>query len=264
MTNDTDKLEDEASNLMVRLFDNQEISITMVQWAAANTDNPKKSTDIRAAKEFSKYHSPKINRVESTHQLIFGVCVCLGTNSHGPWINHDHTQQVMVADGLTINISNAKSTSGDVVNAGTIFCKNPTYTQRVFYLMALQRIIPETTPFFDIGIMQTTSTGQNIPHIIVRCGTNHVETLTEIWMAAKTALRSLMGNKCIHSMLQEEITNTYTTHQAYVQSIQRLPLHPNIVNIDRLRKENTRQMDVQMNARLVSGWRHLAPQKDIP
>ena len=264
ITNDKNKWEDAAAQLMERLFDNPDTAVTMVQWAASNTSNPKKIHDIRAAKDFSKYHSPKVTKLGSSHHVIFGVRVCLGINSPGPWINHEHTQQVMVADGLTINISNAKSTSGDVVNAGTIFFKHPMYTQRVFYLMALRRGLPETTPFFDLGVMQTTPSGQAIPHIVVRCGTNHVETLTEIlseYLDGGTNSTALfMGNKLLQSMSQEEATNIYNTHQAYVQSIQRLPLHPFIVNIDRLRKEHL--PDGQTTERSARDWAASLRNKD--
>jgi hypothetical protein len=256
MMDDTHKRENEMSKLMERLFDNPDISVTMVQWVASNTNNPKTITDIRAANEFSKYHSPKITQIESSQHLIFGVRVCLGLNSPGPWINHEHTSRVMREDGLTINISNAKSTSGDVVNAGTIFFKHPSYTQRAFYLMALRRSLPETTPFFDLGVMQTTPTGQAIPHIVVRCGTNHIEILTEILSESldggvnSTAL--FIGNKLLQSMSQEETANIYMTHHDYVKSIQRLPLHPNIMNIDRTRKEHMADGKVS-NARLENG-----------
>ena len=76
--------------------------------------------------------------------------------------------------------------------------------------MALRRALPPSTPFFDPGVMKTTPHRKAAPHIIVRCGANHVDTLTDILSEYldgrenNTAL--FMGIKALRSMSQEEET----------------------------------------------------------
>jgi hypothetical protein len=68
---------------------------------------------------------------------------------------------------------------------------------------------------------------------------NHVDTLTDILSeyldggSSTTAL--FMGRKLLMSMSHEELGQIYETHQLYVKSLQRLPLYPAVINIDRIR-----------------------------
>ena len=107
--------------------------------------------------------------------------------------------------------------------------------------MALRRNLPSATPFFDVCTMRNTPQGNKVPHLIVRCGTNHVDTLTDIlseYLDGGTNTTALfMGRKLLMSMSHEESEQIYETHQLYVQSIQRLPLYPGVINIDRIRTE---------------------------
>jgi hypothetical protein len=46
-----------------------------------------------------------------------------------------------------------------------------------------------------------------------------------------------IGTKVMQSMTQEAMEALFDTHQKYVNAIQRLPLSPQVVNIDRIREE---------------------------
>jgi hypothetical protein len=240
---DTDLWDREVTVFLLELFSKtySSQSITFIPWGSKNTHNPVKIEDIAQDDSLHKYRSPKISTLDSTKQYIFGIRVCLGTASPGKWITDQTTKTIMQHYNLQIHISNAKSDSGDVITAGTIFFKHPGYTQRTFYLMSLRRTLPPSTPYFDLGVMKTTSQGQNIPHIVVRCGANHVDTLTEILSdyldGGKNNTALYMGHKVLRNMSQEEASDIYELHQQYVTSIQRLSLHPMVVNIDRIRKE---------------------------
>lgn len=254
MSEDPALWEQEAMNFLVQLFGhNHDTQPTLIPWTAPTTNNPQNISAILENNSFQQYRSPKIAKLASTHQFIFGVRVCLGTNAPGPWITNTNTQAVMRAHNLTINISNAKSDSGEITSAGTIFFKHPHLTQRNFYLMSLRRSLPPSTPFFDIISIRTTPQGKNIPHLIVRCGANHVDTLTEILSEYldgsnnNTAL--FLANKVLKSMSQEEAHATYETHQKYVDSIQRLPLYPAVINIDRIRTEHQAGQVIERSTR---------------
>jgi hypothetical protein len=65
--------------------------------------------------------------------------------------------------------------------------------------------------------------------------------LTEIlsdFLDGKQTTALFIGTKILQSMTQETTNNLFDTHQKYVDSIQRLPLFPQIVNIDRPREEH--------------------------
>jgi hypothetical protein len=86
---------------------------------------------------------------------------------------------------VELSISNASSDSGEITTAGYIFFKHPTFTQRFFYLKELRRKLPPATPYFDISLFRKTPTGRTVPHLIVKCGENHVGALTEILNISK-------------------------------------------------------------------------------
>jgi hypothetical protein len=69
---------------------------------------------------------------------------------------------------------------------------------------------------------------------------NHHEALTEIlseYLDGKQTTALYIGTKILASMTQEASEDIFDMHQKYVNSIQRLPLFPQIVNIDRIREE---------------------------
>jgi hypothetical protein len=142
---------------------------------------------------------------------------------------------------MEITLSNSKSCSGNVVTAGYILMKHPTYTQRYFYLLSLRKALPTTTPLFDLAIYRRTPHGESIPHLVVKCGENHITGLSEILSAhldghiRDTAL--FVASQAVTSMTQEEIEKMVTAHTTFIGSIQCLSLYPKVINIDRTRHE---------------------------
>jgi hypothetical protein len=130
--------------------------------------------------------------------------------------------------------------SGDVVTAGHILLKHHQFTHRNYYLMSLRKSLPSTTPFFDIGIAYTTPHREKIPHLIVKCGSNHVTALTEALsqeLDGKQSTALFLSSSLIKTMTTEEASGLFEIHRKFTASIQRLPLFPQVVNIDRPRTE---------------------------
>jgi hypothetical protein len=126
-------------------------SANLIPWAAPDANEIKSMETIINQQIVNDYLSPRITHLDTTKQLIFGVRVCFGTNSPSFWISQPSVKHIMKMNNLQINFSNSRCSSGDVVTAGHILFKHPHHTHKHFYLMALRRQLPETTPFFDIG-----------------------------------------------------------------------------------------------------------------
>jgi hypothetical protein len=143
-----------------------------------------------------------------------------------------------------------------MVVAGVVLLKHPQYTHRLYYLLALRKQLPANTPYFDIGIHHRTNSGIQSPHLVIRCGENHQEILTEIlsdYLDGKQTTAIYIGNKFLQSMTQEATEDLFNTHQKYVNAIQRLPLSPMVVNIDRVRIEKRTSGD-QTSSRSTRAW----------
>ena len=80
-----------------------------------------------------------------------------------------------------------------------------------------------------------------IPHLVVKCGENHLTGLSEILSSyldghvRNTAL--FVASQAVKSMTQEEIAKMFDAHTTFIDSIQRLSLYPKVINIDRDRQE---------------------------
>jgi hypothetical protein len=59
-------------------------------------------------------------------------------------------------------------------------------THRIRYLQALRRKLPANTPPFDILLHKRTSLDQQINHLVVQCGENHVHPLSQILLGSLT------------------------------------------------------------------------------
>jgi hypothetical protein len=132
---------------------------------------------------FTDICSPKISNLDSYNMSIFGIRIC----ATDPCIFHWSLAQRQHCKSLTRKTQrrtqhlelNLRPVAGWLSQAH-ILLKHPQYTHRLYFLLALQRCLPTNTPFFDIGIHQRTQNGINCPHLVVKCGENHQEALTEI------------------------------------------------------------------------------------
>ena len=131
--------------------------------------------------------------------------------------------------------------------------KHPTYTQRYFYLLSLRKALPNNTPFFDLATHRRTPHGETIPHLVVKCGENHITGLSEILSSYldgqvnNTAL--FVASQAVKSMTQEEIAHMFNTHTKFIESIQRLSLYPRVINIDRERNEKYGSTEITRSTR---------------
>jgi hypothetical protein len=215
-------------------------TLNLIKWDDTAQINKSSIENVKASGDIRKFISPRITHLESSEQFIFGVRISIGDSTPSRWINDRRTKRVMQENSIAINISNSKTNSGEVITAGHILLKHPEYTHRTYYLMSLRRSLPETTPFFDIGLVYTTPHGEKIPHLIVKCGSNHATSLTEILSAhldGKKTTALFLATTMLKTMTTEEAHGLFATHKQFTSSIQRLPLFPQVINIDRVRTE---------------------------
>jgi hypothetical protein len=215
--------------------------------------------DALTTSQLTELCSPKISHLDSYRMCIFGIRICSteASFSTGTWLANDFVKSSLAKHNVEINISNSTCDSGRMVTAGAILLKHPTYTHRLYYLLSLRKQLPLNTPFFDIGIHQRTSNGIASPHLVVKCGENHQEALTEILsdsLDGKQTTAIYIGNKILQSMTQEASEELFDTHQQYVDAVQRLPLSPQIVNIDRTRTEYGGKVGDPTRSRSARAW----------
>jgi hypothetical protein len=90
---------------------------------------------------------------------------------------------------------------------------SPSHTQTLLSYGVVRRLLPETTPFFDIGLSHRTPQGEPIPHLIVRCGANHVNTLSDIISmaldGAENSTALYLPSHDVSSMTVEESHSTF-------------------------------------------------------
>jgi len=189
--------------------------------------------------------------ISASKTFIFSFRLCLPV---GPskWLKHPDTKRNLAHHHVELSISNASSDSGDITTAGYIFFKHPTFTQRFFYLKELRRKLPPATPFFDISLLRKTPTGRTVPHLIVKCGENHVGALTEILSTYLdgTETSVFLGRLLISKMETDEVDAVFQTHADFITSIRCLSLSPVIQNLDRVRTEYRNDGNILRTARM--------------
>jgi hypothetical protein len=227
-----------ATDLIHFMLDTVRDDAIVHPWVASDNTQPIPSLELNPD-NILDYIAPKITPMPSIKTFIFSFRVCIGTGP-GRWMNNPITKKNMQQHHVTINISNSSSDSGETITtAGYIFYKHPTFTHRFYYLKQLRRKLHESTPFFDIAIHRRTPTGQDIPHLVVKCGDNNVGTLTEILSAHLdgTSTAIFLGRLLISKMTTDEVNMIFKTHGDFVQNTRFLPLSPVVQNVDRLRTE---------------------------
>jgi hypothetical protein len=169
-----DRWDDNLIETITDVFGEYAETINLIKWDDTTQTHKSSIEQVQESGGIRKFMSPRITHLESSAQFIFGLRISMGDSTPSRWINDRRTKRTMQDNSIAINISNSKTNSGEVVTAGHILLKHPEYTHRTYYLMSLRRSVPETTPFFDIGLVYTTPHGEKIPHLIVKCGSNHV------------------------------------------------------------------------------------------
>ena len=228
-----------AATDMIHYMFQTSLDVTLHSWI---NETPSRAIPILELNpdNLLSFLAPKITPLPSIKMFIFTFRICM-SKGPGKWINNPTTRKALQDHHVEVNVSNSSSDSGDTIEtAGYIFFKHPKWTHRHHYLTHLRNQLPTTTPFFDLGYHRKTPTGQAIPHIAVRCGENHVSSLTEILSAyldgTKTAV--FLGRLMISKMPPDEVDCLFKTHSDFVTNIRTLPLAPLVTNIDRLRTEH--------------------------
>ncbi|KAI2499330.1 hypothetical protein MHU86_15174 [Fragilaria crotonensis] len=198
----------------------------------------------------SDYLGKRTLPIGAARTFVFSFRLCLPT---GPskWLKI-RIPNVLDHHHVELSISNASSDSGEITTAGYIFFKHPTFTQRFFYLKELRRKLPPATPFFDIFLFRKTPTGRTVPHLIVKCGENHVGALTEILSTYLNGTETsvFLGRLLISKMSTDEVDAIFQTHSDFVTSLRCLSLSPVVQNIDRVRTEYRTEGNILRTARL--------------
>ena len=227
---------DSAFTTILRyIFGNHSTKTSLVKWGEPQTPATTISLDTVAPEQIRQYLSPRISTLQGTKTFVFGMRLCAPDNHYNQWISQPTTREILREQKLEITVSNSKCSSGNVVTAGYILMKHPQYTHRYFYLLSLRKDLPSNTPFFDLANHNRTPDGLSTPHLVVKCGENHLTGLSEILSAhldgqkSNTAL--FVASQAVKSMTQEEIATMFRAHTQFIDNIQRLALYPKVINI---------------------------------
>ncbi len=182
---------------------------------------------------------------------IFSFRLC---HTAGPreWLNHPNTRRNLDHHRVDLSLSNALSDSEAITTAGFIFYKHPTLTNRLFYLKELRRKLSQATPFFDISLIRKTPTGKAIPHLIVKCGENHVGALTEILSTYLNGKDTsvFLGRLPLSKMETDEVDAGFKTHADFVANLRSLSQSPVVQNLDKVRTEHRKEGNIMRTARM--------------
>ena len=127
-----------------------------------------------------------------------------------------------------------------MVIAGYILLKAPRTTHRVRYLQSLRSKLSDTTPAFDILFHRRTPMEQEINHLVVQCGENHVHPLSQALLTILDGSGAgvYIPRFAFASMSTEKAIKLFENHDSYIKALRFIPLSPLINNLDTLRVEH--------------------------
>lgn len=132
-----------------------------------------------------------------------------------------------------------QSTSGDSVILGYILLKAPRTTHRTRFLQSLRSKLPDMTPFFDIFFHRRTPFDQDINHLVVQCGKNHVHSLSQTLLSALDGSGAgvYVPRFAFAKMTTDDARILFEKHDSHIKSLQYIQLSPMINNLDTIRTE---------------------------
>jgi hypothetical protein len=189
--------------------------------------------------ELRSYIAPALSVLPSKSQIIVPLRFGFSGKSVSYWKNQPRVQEALARHKVTAMFSNSKSTSGDPVISGYILLKAPRTTHRTRFLQSLRSKLPDTTPFFDIYLHRRTPFEQEINHLVVQCGKNHVHTLSQILLSALDGSGAgvYVPRFAFAKMTTSEAINLFEKHDSYIRALRYVQLSPMINNLDTLRTE---------------------------
>jgi hypothetical protein len=147
LANDQSAWDHTLTATLHQLFQAQISRIAAVKWGGQYTPTNNTPLSNIPPDKIRNFLSPNISLLKTNKTFIFGLRLSAPDNHLNGWITHASTRDILRANKMEITLSNSKSCSGNVVTAGYILMKHPTYTQRYFYLLSLRKALPTTTPF---------------------------------------------------------------------------------------------------------------------
>ena len=111
-------------------------------------------------------------------------------------------------------------------------------------------------PFFDLGAHRKSTQGDDIPHLVVRCGENVVDQLSansSVHLNSTTLTSIYVSREHMMNAPAEEISGIYSLHNTYLNTVICISMSPHITHLDRIRAENHTPEHPQMD-RFTRQW----------
>lgn len=179
---------------------------------------------------------PSIPTLPDKSLIILPIRFGFSNPTPATWRNKSsRTKEILERNDTTVSISNSSSTSGKLVIAGYVLLKAPMTTHRIRYLQALRRTLAESTPPFHILLHKRTPLDQQMNHLAVQCGKNHVHALSQFLPAALAVNGSLVyiPRFAFADMTVEQATKLFDAHDTFIKKLKSIPLFKFLTNLDR-------------------------------
>ena len=137
------------------------------------TDDGKEAYNViskMTSSEVCQFICPSLTISPSQSMAIIPLQFGFSDTTPSKWRNSEATKSLLEMHNDTVSISNATSTSGNLVISGYILTKARMTTHRLRYHQSLRKQLPDTTPPFDILLQKGSPTVILIPHLVVQCG----------------------------------------------------------------------------------------------
>jgi hypothetical protein len=189
----------------------------LYRWADEGMENYNTISKM-TPEEVRSYIAPALSVLHSQSQLVIPLRFGFTGKPSFIWKNQSRVQEALVRNKVTALFSNSKSTSGDPVILGYILLEAPRTTHRNRFLQSLRSKFPDTTPFFDIYFHRRTPFAQDINHLVVQCGKNHVHSLSQILLSELDGSGAGVYDPrfAFAKMTTAEATTLFEKHDSYI------------------------------------------------
>jgi hypothetical protein len=146
ISTDEDSWNNSATKMLKDIFDHPS-TIRFVPWTDQITNTNMVNSDQLHPSTLKNLRAPKISYLESRSMCIIGIRICATDKifSSGSWLKNEKIKAALERHRVEMTISNSTCDSGRMVVAGNIFLKHPTYTHRLYFLLALRKSLPTNT-----------------------------------------------------------------------------------------------------------------------
>ncbi|KAI2500342.1 hypothetical protein MHU86_14150 [Fragilaria crotonensis] len=210
----------------------------LYKWSDEGLENFNSISKMSPA-EVRSYISPSITIMPGQSMIIIPLRFGFTGRTSTSWRNQNTTKSALDRNNVTVGFSNSKSTSGKLVISGYILLKAPRTTHRLRYLQSLRTKLSENTPAFDILLHRRTPLEQEINHLVVQCGENHVHPLSQALLATVDGSGAgvYIPRFAFARMSREQAMSLFEKHDSYIKALRFVALSPMINNLDTIRTE---------------------------